>query len=306
MAGVCRAEIDTEVKCAPHKFYEMMKYGLHHLPTIWPEGYTDAQILEGDGTCEGDLRLWTYILPGTTEKVTVKARTTKQDDDNMTIVLAADEGSDLHAHYKHFTATVKISPKGDGSLVTWIVEFEKHHHEVPDPHLYLALFSTLTEKVDGHVHKDAICKCEIETEVKCNAHKFYECIKYSLHHLPTIFPEAYTDCKLLEGDGKSQGSLRQWKYLLPGSTEEMTVRARTTKQDDKNMAIALCVEEGSSIKEHYKHFTAIVQVIPKGNGSVVKWTVEFEKHGDEIPDPHAYLELCDKLNEKVDAHLHKK
>ncbi|PIA39676.1 hypothetical protein AQUCO_02600252v1 [Aquilegia coerulea] len=64
MAGVCRAETDTDVKCAPHKFYEMAKYSLHHLPTIWPEGYTDAQILEGDGTCEGDLRLWTYILPG--------------------------------------------------------------------------------------------------------------------------------------------------------------------------------------------------------------------------------------------------
>ncbi|PIA39679.1 hypothetical protein AQUCO_02600253v1 [Aquilegia coerulea] len=306
MAGVCRAEIDTDVKCAPHKFYEMMKYSLHHLPTIWPEGYTDAQILEGDGTCEGDLRLWTYILPGTTEKVTVRARTTKQDDENMIIVLAADEGSDLHAHYKHFTATVKISPKGDGSLVTWIVEFEKHHHEVPDPHLYLALFNKLTEKVDGHVHKDAICKGEIETEVKCDPHKFYECIKYSLHHLPTIFPEAYTDCKLLEGDGKSQGSLRQWKYLLPGSNEEMTVRARTTVQDDEKMVIALCVEEGSSIHENYKHFTAIIQVNPKGKGCSVKWTVEFEKHSDEIPDPHVYLELFDKLNEKVDEHLHKK
>ncbi|KAF5200680.1 Mlp-like protein [Thalictrum thalictroides] len=250
--------------------------------------------------------LWTYILPGTTEKVTVRARTTKQDDENMIIVLAAEEGSDVRAHFKHFTATVKVSPKGDGSLVTWIVEFEKHHHEVPDPHLYLALFNKLTEKVDGHVHKDGISKGEIETEVKCNPHKFYECIKYSLHHLPAIFPEGYTDCKILEGDGKSEGTLRQWKYKLLGSTEEMTVRARTTKQDDKNMIITLCVEEGSSVKEHYKHFTVIIQVNPKGNGSAVKWTVEFEKHSDEIPDPHAYLELFDKLNEKVDEHLHKK
>ncbi|KAF9619130.1 hypothetical protein IFM89_005144 [Coptis chinensis] len=64
MAGVCQAEVETEVKCNPHKFYEMMKYSLHHLPTIFPEGFTDAQILEGDGKSEGTLRLWKYILPG--------------------------------------------------------------------------------------------------------------------------------------------------------------------------------------------------------------------------------------------------
>lgn len=92
--------------------------------------------------------------------------------------------------------------------------------------------------------------------------------------------------------------------MIAGSTEEHVVKARTTKQDDENMKIALFVEEGN-IHDHYQHFTAIVQVTPKGQGSSVKWTVEFKKHHDEIPDPHLFLELFDTLTQKVDAHVHK-
>ncbi|KAL5726273.1 hypothetical protein ACHQM5_009328 [Ranunculus cassubicifolius] len=147
-----------------------------------------------------------------------------------------------------------------------------------------------------------ISKSSSEREIKCSPHKFYEHIKYSLHHLPTIFPEGYTDGRILEGDGKSEGSLRQWKYFLPGATEEHTVKARTTRQDDENMVIALCVEDGD-VHNHYQHFTAVVQIIPKDEGSTVKWTVEFEKHHDEIPDPHLFLELFDKITQKVDAHV---
>ncbi|KAF9592701.1 hypothetical protein IFM89_016933 [Coptis chinensis] len=152
MAGVCKAVSEKEVKCSPHKFYELIKESLHDLPAIFPEGYTDGQILEGDGKSEGSLRLWKYLLPGSTEEMTVKARTAKQDDVNMIIVLYVEEG-DVHDHYKHFSVTIQVSPKGGGSLVKWTVEFEKHHGEIPDPHHYLDLFNTLTEKVDAHIHK---------------------------------------------------------------------------------------------------------------------------------------------------------
>lgn len=37
----------------------------------------------------------------------------------------------------------------------------------------------------------------------------------------------------------------------------------------------------------------------------MKWTSKFEKHHDEIPDPHLYVELFDKITEKIDAHVHK-
>ncbi|KAF9592033.1 hypothetical protein IFM89_011616 [Coptis chinensis] len=152
MAGICQIEADSEVKCKPHKYFEMIKYSLLHLPTIYPEGYTDAQIIEGDGVSEGSVRLWKYILPGTTEEEVVKCRTTKQDDKTMTLVLFVEEGS-VHSRFKHIQVTVQVFPKGEGSLVKWIIEFEKHHGEVPDPHMYLDLFHNLNLKMDAYAHK---------------------------------------------------------------------------------------------------------------------------------------------------------
>ncbi|MGD7309624.1 MLP family protein, partial [Ralstonia pseudosolanacearum] len=153
--------------------------------------------------------------------------------------------------------------------------------------------------------KDGVCTIDEVTEVKCDPHKFYEMMKYSLHHLPTIYPEGYTDCQILEGDGKSEGSVRSWKYILPGQTDEMLVKCRTVKQDDENMMVSFYVEEGH-LHSEYKHMQVTVQVFPKGEeGSLVKWTVEFEKHHDGIADPHAYLEIFKNLNQKVDAHVHK-
>lgn len=56
------------------------------------------------------------------------------------------------------------------------------------------------------------------------------------------------------------------RLTIAGSTEEHVVKARTTKQDDENMIIAMYAEEGN-VRDHYQHFTAIVQISPKGDGS---------------------------------------
>ncbi|KAL5726275.1 hypothetical protein ACHQM5_009330 [Ranunculus cassubicifolius] len=133
-----------------------------------------------------------------------------------------------------------------------------------------------------------LSKASSEREIKCSPHKFYEHIKCSLHNLPTIFSEGYITLKPT--------------IILLSATEEHTVKARTTRQDDENMVIALCVEDGD-IHNHYQHFTAVVQIIPKDEGSTVNWIVEFEKHHDEIPDPHLFLELFDKITQKVDTHV---
>ncbi|KAF5194181.1 hypothetical protein FRX31_016232 [Thalictrum thalictroides] len=58
-------------------------------------------------------------------------------------------------------------------------------------------------------------KLDIETEVKCPPHKFYEMIKYTFHHLPLVFPETSKSSEILEGDGESVGTIRLWKYVLP-------------------------------------------------------------------------------------------
>lgn len=88
-----------------------------------------------------------------------------------------------------------------------------------------------------------------------------------------------------------------------GTTEEMFVKARTTKQDDKNMIIVLFIEEGS-VHDHHTHFVVTIQVTPKGAAAAsVTWTMEYKKKGAGSPDPHLHFELFKNLNEKVAANV---
>jgi len=74
--------------------------------------------------------------------------------------------------------------------------------------------------------------------------------------------------------------------------------------DRKNKKMSLKVIEGDLLG-HYKSFKANLQVTPKGNGSVVQWTMEFEKQGNHIPDPHSLLQLAAHVSKKVDSYLTK-
>lgn len=55
-------------------------------------------------------------------------------------------------------------------------------------------------------------KLEVDVEVKCSADKYWECIKDATFILPKYFPDQYKCIKVLEGDGKSVGSVRHITY----------------------------------------------------------------------------------------------
>ncbi|KAL5726654.1 hypothetical protein ACHQM5_009677 [Ranunculus cassubicifolius] len=145
-------------------------------------------------------------------------------------------------------------------------------------------------------------KLEMESEAKCSPHKYYEMIKYSLQHLTVIFPDSYKSCTILEGDGKSAGTIRNWTYVLPGSTKVMECKEKTEVVDDENMVIILDLYEGCH-KDHYSCFKVTMQVVPKGEETLVKWTIEFDKHSEGGPEAHHYMELFAQVTEKIDAHL---
>ncbi|KAF5177933.1 Mlp-like protein, partial [Thalictrum thalictroides] len=119
-------------------------------------------------------------------------------------------------------------------------------------------------------------KLDIATEVKCPPHKFYEMIKYTLHHLPLAFPETFKTSVILEGDGESVGSIRLWTYVLPGTTEVLSCKEKVELIDDENMWIVLKVLEGDLV-DQYQHFQFKIHVIPQNEGCSVKWTVEYGK-----------------------------
>lgn len=59
---------------------------------------------------------------------------------------------------------------------------------------------------------DSIGKLDVEVEVKSDADKFWGIIRDSATILPKAFPNDYQSIEVVEGDGKSVGSVRLIKY----------------------------------------------------------------------------------------------
>lgn len=72
--------------------------------------------------------------------------------------------------------------------------------------------------------------------------------------------------------------------------------------DDVNMSITYKVIARDLFKE-YKNFKFIVQAIPKGKGSLVHWTLEYEKIHKNIPDLNTLIEFFIHCTNDISAHL---
>ncbi|KAG7980265.1 hypothetical protein I3843_05G173900 [Carya illinoinensis] len=60
---------------------------------------------------------------------------------------------------------------------------------------------------------------------------------------------------------------------------------------------------GGLLVEAYKSFKFVFQAIPKKEGCVVRWTVEYEKLDAEIPDPKQMLQFAADLMKEIDDNL---
>lgn len=72
--------------------------------------------------------------------------------------------------------------------------------------------------------------------------------------------------------------------------------------DEASKSVSYTVIDGD-LSNFYKHFKASFQVVPKGDGSLVKWLVEFEKANEEVPDPNLIQEIAVKTFNDLDAYL---
>lgn len=72
--------------------------------------------------------------------------------------------------------------------------------------------------------------------------------------------------------------------------------------DDGNKKITYVVLEGDVMK-YYKSYEVILHVIPKGDHSLVKWTLLYEKKDEAAPEPTKYKDLLVNVTKKIEAHL---
>ncbi|XP_021727399.1 MLP-like protein 423 [Chenopodium quinoa] len=148
----------------------------------------------------------------------------------------------------------------------------------------------------------SIGKLEVDVEVKSNPEKFWNSIRDSDKLFPKAFPELYKSIEVLEGDGKDVGSVRLVKFaegipLITMSKEKVDV------VDEAKKTVGYSVVEGD-ILTFYKSFKAQLAVEPKDEGSLVKWSCEFEKAKDDAPDPEIIFKaFAVKTFQDLDAYL---
>ncbi|XVE74685.1 hypothetical protein DITRI_Ditri12bG0037100 [Diplodiscus trichospermus] len=145
-----------------------------------------------------------------------------------------------------------------------------------------------------------IAKMEVQVEVKSSADKFYDILRNKLHLVPKISPQQFKNGKVVQGDWNTQGSVREWTFAVAGSIE--TVKETIEAYDDESKCFTCCMLEGDLMK-YYKTFKSIVNVTASGQGSLVKWTVEYEKKDESVPAPTQYKNFLVSWSKNIDAYL---
>ncbi|CAL0328777.1 unnamed protein product [Lupinus luteus] len=144
-------------------------------------------------------------------------------------------------------------------------------------------------------------KITTEFGIVSPAAKFFHFFAKQIHHLQNITDQVHHG-KVHEGDWHTIGSVREWTYTIDGKV--IQAKEKFEVVDEENKKIVLNVFDGD-IGKHYKLFKISLQLNDdKDNGgSVVNWTVDYEKINKDIAPPYGYLSYLTKIAEDTDAHL---
>ncbi|KAL2482435.1 MLP-like protein [Forsythia ovata] len=142
---------------------------------------------------------------------------------------------------------------------------------------------------------------EVDVEVKSDAEKFWNSIRDSTTLFPKAFPDQYESIQVLEGDGKSAGSIRLIKYA-PGWSTITTTKEKIEVVDEEKKSVCYASIDGDLLK-YYKNFKAHLVITPNGDGSLVKWSCEYDKTSEEVPNPHLIRDFAVKNFKDLDAYL---
>ncbi|KAF3432173.1 hypothetical protein FNV43_RR26912 [Rhamnella rubrinervis] len=146
-------------------------------------------------------------------------------------------------------------------------------------------------------------KIETDVDIKASPEEFHTIFKHRPHHISNVSSDKIQGCELHEGEWGTVGSVIYWKYFHDG--KDKVAKEIVEAVDEKNNLITFRVIEGD-LMEHYKTFKITVHCLPKPQGkqgSIVHWTLEYEKLHNEIIDPHTLVQFCVDVSKDLDVHL---
>ncbi|KAH7570942.1 hypothetical protein ACOSP7_019499 [Xanthoceras sorbifolium] len=139
-----------------------------------------------------------------------------------------------------------------------------------------------------------------DIEIKAPADKFHEVFSCRPHHMSNVTPEHIQGCDLHEGEWGKVGSIIFWNYMHDGVAE--TAKQVIEAIDDENYSTTFRMIEGHLL-DKYKIFDITVQATPKDGGSLVHWTLKYEKLSEDVSEPKGILQLVTNMTKDLDAHL---
>ncbi|GAB2226668.1 hypothetical protein Droror1_Dr00022487 [Drosera rotundifolia] len=128
---------------------------------------------------------------------------------------------------------------------------------------------------------------------------FHDMFSTKPHHISNVSPQHIQGCDLHEGEFGVPGSVVSWNYVVDGKAN--VVKEIVEAIDVENKSITFNVIEGDLTKE-YKTFKVTIDIVPKGDTDVVKWTIDYEKLQESVPEPIKILELTINITKDIEAH----
>ncbi|XP_038726258.1 MLP-like protein 31 [Tripterygium wilfordii] len=142
-------------------------------------------------------------------------------------------------------------------------------------------------------------KMETSLELRTPAAKFYELSKSQNGINLSQATNGKLAGEVVEGQLGKNGCVLSSD--APGG-KNMYNKMLVEKVDDENMKFYCKVIEGELLK-HYKNINYSVQITPKGEGSVVHWTIEYEKMNKDVSDLKETIDHCAALSKQFDLQL---
>lgn len=138
-----------------------------------------------------------------------------------------------------------------------------------------------------------------QTEIKAGGDAFHDIFSRRPHHLSIVAPGKCQGFTLLEGQLGTVGSVIRWDYTHDG-------KSRVAKQiieeiDEEKQSIKFKMIEGD-LMELYKSMDIIYHVDTNANGSLVTWTLIYEKLEVDTPHPGTLMSFFLHMVEDIEYH----
>ncbi|KAK8526195.1 hypothetical protein V6N13_017252 [Hibiscus sabdariffa] len=163
-------------------------------------------------------------------------------------------------------------------------------------HVHHTITSTKSSALTG--------KLEADVEIKASPEQFHDMFANKPHHVHRACSDKVQGCDLQEGEWGKVGTIIIWSFVHDGKSKK--AKEVIEAVDPGKKLITFREINGDLLKE-YKSFVMTIQASPKieGSGSVVRWTMEYEKLHQGIDHPKTLLQLAVDISKDIDAYLAK-